>query len=378
MDKQLFRASALLTGTIIGAGVLGIPYVVAQSGFLTGLLTILILGIAILLMNLFMGEIVLRTPGNHQLPGYAERYLGKWGKRIAILAMFLVIYGALVAYIIGEGVALSAIFGLTPFIFSLIFFVFVAVFIFIGLKAITKYELLFASIVLLLILLISGFAVFSSQFNISNLASFDIAKILIPYGVILFAFAGASSIPEMKEYLSHDRKKLKKAIVLGSLIPIASYILFAFTTIAITGINTTEIATIGLGNYLGNSMILFGNIFAIFAMLTSFLTLALAMKEIYMFDYDIKPIHAWLLTMFIPLIIFLIGANNFIKVVGLTGAVAGGLEGILITLIYFRARKKGSRQPEYKLKKMKSLKIVGAILILVFILGIINELFHII
>ncbi|MBT7928374.1 GerAB/ArcD/ProY family transporter, partial [Candidatus Peregrinibacteria bacterium] len=305
MDKQLFRASALLSGTIIGAGVLGIPYVVAQSGFLTGLLAILILGVAILLMNLFMGEIVLRTPGNHQLPGYAEKYLGKWGKRIAICSMFLVIYGALVAYIIGEGAALSAILGLTPFISSIIFFIFVSIFIFIGLKAITKYELLFASIVLFLILLISGFAIFSSQFNISNLATFDITKIFIPYGVILFAFAGAASIPEMKEYLSHDRKKLKNAIILGSLIPIASYILFAFTTIAITGTSTTEIATIGLGNYLGSSMILFGNIFAIFAMLTSFLTLALAMKEIYMYDYNIKPLSAWLLTMSLPLIIFL-------------------------------------------------------------------------
>ena len=378
MDKKLFRASALLTGTIIGAGVLGIPYVVAQSGFLTGLLTILILGVAILLMNLFMGEIVLRTPGNHQLPGYAERYLGKWGKRVAIASMFLVIYGALVAYIIGEGVALSAIFGLTPLIFSTIFFIFVSIFIFIGLKAITKYELLFASIVLLLILLISGFAIFSSQFNISNLAEFNIAKMLIPYGVILFAFAGAASIPEMKEYLTHDRKKLKRAIILGSLIPIASYILFAFTTIAITGTSTTEIATIGLGNYLGGSMILFGNIFAVFAMLTSFLTLALAMKEIYMFDYNIKPLYAWALTMFIPFIIFLFGATSFIKVIGLTGAVAGGLEGILITLICFKARKKGRRQPEYKLKKKRFLSIFGVILIIVFILGIINELFHII
>jgi tyrosine-specific transport protein len=378
MDKQLFRASALLSGTIIGAGVLGIPYVVAQSGFLTGLLAILILGVAILLMNLFMGEIVLRTPGNHQLPGYAEKYLGKWGKRIAICSMFLVIYGALVAYIIGEGAALSAILGLTPFISSIIFFIFVSIFIFIGLKAITKYELLFASIVLFLILLISGFAIFSSQFNISNLATFDITKIFIPYGVILFAFAGAASIPEMKEYLSHDRKKLKNAIILGSLIPIASYILFAFTTIAITGTSTTEIATIGLGNYLGSSMILFGNIFAIFAMLTSFLTLALAMKEIYMYDYNIKPLSAWLLTMSLPLIIFLFGATSFITVVGLTGAVAGGLEGILITLIYFRARKEGSRQPEYKLNKKRFLSIFGAILILVFILGIINELFHLI
>jgi tyrosine-specific transport protein len=376
MDKQLFRASALLTGTIIGAGVLGIPYVIAQSGFLTGLLTILILGIALLFMNLFMGEIVLRTPGNHQLPGYAEKYLGKYGKLLAIFSMLFVIYGALVAYIIGEGIALSAIFGLTPLKFSVLFFVFAAIFVYIGLKAITKYELLFASIVLFLILLISGIAIFSGKFDASNLTTFNIAKIMIPYGVILFAFAGIASIPEMKEYLTNDRKKLKKAIILGSLIPIASYILFSFATIAITGINTTEIATIGLGNYLGDSMVIFGNIFAIFAMLTSFLTLALAMKEVYIYDYNIEPVNAWLLTMFIPFIIFLMGANSFIKIIGITGAIAGGLEGILITLMYWKARKKGKRQPEYSLGKKHFLKVFGIALIIIFILGIINELFH--
>jgi len=101
MDKLLLKSSALLTGTVIGAGVLGIPYVVAKAGFLTGLITIIVMGIATLLLNLFMGEITLRTPGNHQLPGYAERYLGKKGKMVAVLAMFFVIYGALTAYIIG-------------------------------------------------------------------------------------------------------------------------------------------------------------------------------------------------------------------------------------------------------------------------------------
>ena len=89
MDKNVPRAIAMLCGTVIGAGVLGIPYVIAQAGFLVGLLSILVLGLAVLFLNLFIGEIVLRTPGNHQLPGYAEKYLGKWGKRVFMFSMFL-------------------------------------------------------------------------------------------------------------------------------------------------------------------------------------------------------------------------------------------------------------------------------------------------
>ena len=44
MDKSFFESSATLTGTVIGAGVLGIPYVIAKAGFLNGLIVIFAFG----------------------------------------------------------------------------------------------------------------------------------------------------------------------------------------------------------------------------------------------------------------------------------------------------------------------------------------------
>ncbi len=252
---KTLRAAALLTGTVIGAGVLGIPYAIAQAGFLTGLLTIVALGLIMLMLHLFFGETVLRTSGNHQLPGYAEKYLGKWGKRLTVFTVFFGIYGALVAYLIGEGQALSAIFGLDPLIFSLIFFVIMAVIVYKGLEAISKSEIYFLGVVLFLLLIISFIAFSSTKFDISNLATFNFYNLLIPFGVILFAFGGLEAVPEMKEYLTRDRKKLKKAIILGSLIPLAAYTLFALIVLGITGASTTEIATMGLGTSLGGGMI---------------------------------------------------------------------------------------------------------------------------
>ena len=69
MKRNIPKAIAMLCGTVIGAGVLGIPFVVAKAGFFVGILSIILLGLAVLALNLFVGEIVLRTPGNHQLPG---------------------------------------------------------------------------------------------------------------------------------------------------------------------------------------------------------------------------------------------------------------------------------------------------------------------
>lgn len=375
MNTSLFRASAMLFGTIIGAGVLGVPYVVAKSGFLTGLLTIVVLGVAMLILNLFFSEVILRTPGNHQIPGYAEKYLGRWGKRIMLFAMLFGVYGALVAYLIGEGEALSAIFGFSPLAFSLVFFVISAILVYIGLKAISRSEMIFSSVVIALVLIISGVAIFSSGFDVSNLSNFNIANVMIPYGVVLFAFLGTAAIPEMKEVLVKDKKNLKKAILIGSLIPLVLYVLFALACVGVTGLNTSEVATVGLGEVLGQSVVIFGNLFAIFAMFTSFLTLALAMKEIYMYDYNMNPIHSWLLTMFIPLVIFLLGAKSFVGVIDITGAFSGGLTGIILVLMFWRAGKLNQRHPEFMLDKRF---LLGLLLILIFMIGILNQILELI
>ena len=113
-----------LLGAIVGAGILAIPYVMAQSGLLLGFILIVGLGLSLLLVNLMAGEIVLRTNKQHQLTGYAERYLGPWGKRLMTFSMVFSIYGALTAYLIGLGETLAAIFhGGNPLVYTLICFV---------------------------------------------------------------------------------------------------------------------------------------------------------------------------------------------------------------------------------------------------------------
>ena len=71
-------AAFTLIGGIVGAGVLGIPYTIAKAGFLYGFILIVVLGLVFLTINLFLGEVILRTKGNHQLTGYATKYLGSW------------------------------------------------------------------------------------------------------------------------------------------------------------------------------------------------------------------------------------------------------------------------------------------------------------
>ena len=368
MKKEVYESIGVLVGTIIGAGVLGIPYVISKAGFLTGLATIILLGLVVLTINLSIGEVVLRTKGNHQLTGYAEKYLGKKGKIIMSLSMIVGITGALLAYIVGAGEAFGAIFNVNPFLFSIGFFIFGSFLVYKGIKSVSKYELYFSSIVIALILLISFNSFFSGKMNLSNLAEFNLLKLFVPYGVVLFAFIGAAAIPEMSEVLKKNKKDMKKAIIIGSFIPLFLYALFAFAIVGVFGMNVTEIATVGLGAEFGMWVLIVANLFAVFAMTTSFLTLGLALREMYNYDLKIKKFASWGLACFIPIVLFLFGFKNFINILGTTGVIAGGVEGILIVLMLWKAKKKSERKPEYTVNVGKFL---GFVLIAVFILGVI-------
>jgi amino acid permease len=164
------------------------------------------------------------------------------------------------------------------------------------------------------------------------------------------------------------RKYFKKVIILGSLIPLILYVVFALGIVGVFGGKVSEVATTGLGLEFGSIVVILANLFAVFAMTTSFLALGLALREMYDYDYKISKFSSWAITCFIPLVLFLFGFKSFIKVIGTTGVIAGGIEGTLIVLMLWSAKKKSERKPEYQLKISK---LVGSFLILVFVLGII-------
>ena len=357
--KALAEATATLIGTVIGAGIFAIPYVSAKAGFLTALVDIVLIGLLVMLMNLYVGEVCLRTKGIHQLTGYAAKYLGRWGRRLMAFSMVFGIYGALVAYLVGEGEALFAIFGFgSELLYSLIFFAVVCLIVYFGLKTIAKSELIFVPLMLAIIGVI--FFVGFKHIDFGNLGEFSLKRIFVPYGVVLFAYGATAAIPEMREELLGKEKLLKKSIIIGMLTCMLIYAVFAMVVVGITGKATTEVATVGLGNVLGEAMLLFGNIFAVFAMFTCFITLAFALKGMYNYDYGLSDKLSWFLSCVIPLCLFFIVRKfvGFAKIIEVTGAIGLGLTGILVVLMAKKSEKLGNRRPEYRMPKNFILSLV--------------------
>src|SRR3989338_1623955 len=289
--KQLIATSTLI-GTIVGAGMLGIPYVVSQAGLLYGLGLILILGLGFVLLYLMLGEVVLRTKEQHQIAGYAEKYLGPTGKRIMTLITFVSIYGELTAYLIGEGISLHAIFKVgSPLLYTLLFLVVGVLIVWRGVKSTGKAELYLIMLLLIVVVIIGFYSL--DKIEQQHLTVFNPTNFFLPYGIILFSLLGFAAIPEMQEELGNDKKLMKKSIIIGAIIPIMLYVLLTFIVVGMIGEKFAQlepnerIATIALGIFSHPILGVFANVLAVLAMFTSFLSLSTALIEFYKFDYHL-------------------------------------------------------------------------------------------
>lgn len=347
---EVYKAVATLTGCIIGAGILGIPYVVVRAGFWTGALVLAVVTIAQLVLCLLLGEVALRTRACHQSTGYAQKYLGGWGKYFMLVAMMVGVYGALVAYTIGAGQSLAAVMGGPVWFWAAVFYACMGWLVNGGLRMLEDSELFMESVKFALLVGLLALLFFSSEFDPARLTGFAWERMLIPYGVILFAMLGTPVIPEVHASLKKCRKWTKNVILLGALIPAVTYALFMAGVIGVTGGATSEVATVQVARVMGPGLGMVFHLFAILAVSSSFVALAYALKDTYRLDLGRSRQESWLLTMGMPLVMFMLGVTSFAGTLEVAGTFAGGIAGICIVLAHRKAKMLGERKPEYRMR----------------------------
>jgi len=366
MPKSLY-AIAMISGTIIGAGIFSLPYIASKVGFSVMIIYILGLGILINLVHLYLGEIALQTPDNKRLAGFAKIHLGNWAEKVAFVSTVLGLFGALLAYLIigGQflGNLLSPFLGGSNFFYVILFFSLGSLIIFGGIKAIAKIELwgMFLFLAILLFIFFKERFLIDGANLVFSFKSLGSGNWFLPYGPILFSLWGASIIPEAEEMIPDKKHLLKRILVFSILIPIFVYLFFIFLVLGITGSQTTESALVGLGHALGNGFTSLIFLFGFLTTFNAFLSAGVTLKKSFLYDLKIERKIAWAITCFVPLILFLMGIKDFINIISIIGGVMIGIDGILILLMYHKINKKN---------------ILVYPLILIFIFGIIYEIIY--
>ena len=138
-----------------------------------------------------------------------------------------------------------------------------------------------------------------------------------------------------------SRKSYKKAIVCSILLSAVLYWIFIFTVIGVSGDGVSPDALAGMAaSRVGALVLKIAALMGFFAVFTSFLALAADLKAIYFLDFKISRLFSWLLVSLPIIILFVLGFNDFTKILGMVGTLAFGFMGFFIVLM---ARKRRGR-----------------------------------
>ncbi|EKD32776.1 MAG: aromatic amino acid permease [uncultured bacterium] len=374
-SANFIRSVFALVGTIIGVGIYGIPYASAQSGFFVGLAYLIILGLVTLIILRAYGEVVVHTPGHGRLISFLRKYTNPLVSHMGAVALVGSWWGALVAYIIIGGTFLNQIFSNfdfgSQFFYQIVFFAIASALVLGGLGFVSKIESVFVCALLAVFILI--FIKATPQIASENLFTADYSNMLLPYGVILFAFGGLGAIPEMRDILGQNKKLLLRAIMAGVAISAVVYIFFSAVVVGIAGDSTSKDALSSLIPSLGQLLSVAAPILGFFTVITSFLMLSINAVDTFVYDYKIRFLPAWLLTIGVPFLAFLLGARDFISVIGFTGSILGGALGMIVLYMHERARKILSR---LHLGRLSTPRFAVSIAAIVLVFGVIGEVVY--
>lgn len=328
----LSEAVFMITGLTIGAGMLGLPYAIARIGLIPGILTMVFIGLLMLALNLMVGELASAANTDMQLPGFAGAYLGPWAKGALSVVSVLGYYGTLLAYLVGESISLSALLGGSELVWGVMFWSLASFIIWSGLSRVKTVEKIVSFLVMSMIVGVALYMLPQADFDHQILTSG--LSLTLPIGVIIFAFHGTPAIAEVHALMPKSKKLFRKAVILGTVIPLALYILFTIAVIGVMGPKVTQVATVGIGEHFGPAAIVTANIFAIMAMFTCYVGLGTALKETFVWDHKIPEHLAMFLVVSLPLMLFLAGLRNFVAILDIVGGVFITIEIAMMAAVF--------------------------------------------
>ncbi|NGX59436.1 MAG: Tyrosine-specific transport protein [Chlamydiae bacterium] len=320
LKNPLLGAVLLIAGTTLGVGMLAFPTVTAFGGFVPSVVLFILIWLLMLSSSFFFLDANLSVKGESNMITMAEKNLGTWGKVLSWIVYLLLLYSLTAVFIVGsKPLFVDTIRDLTgytipswlaPFSLPVLF----GGFIYAGTRGVDLINrLLMIGLIISYVLLV--FFV-PEQVDVERLSHIDFPAIGFAIPVVITAFGYHIVIPSLATYLNRDRALLRRAILIGSCVPIFVYLFWEVLVLGVVPLDMLtnafqqgDVATQPLAQVLQNPWIsLAAKFFAFFAIVTTFLGVTLSLSDFLIDGMKIKRTHggrilAILLT-FVPPLIF--------------------------------------------------------------------------
>ncbi|OOF39541.1 tyrosine transporter [Rodentibacter rarus] len=357
MNKTV-GSTLLVSGTMIGAGMLAMPLTSAGIGF--GFTLVLLLGLWALLTftALLFVELYQTAESDAGIGTLAEQYFGQFGRVVATIVLIIFLYALIAAYISGGGSLLSSLLpeglGNKP---SIVLFTFIfGVFIVIGTHSVDRINRLLFFVMLAAFAVVLGLMLPGIKMDNLLAIPIDNALIISASPVFFTAFGFHGSIPSLNKYLEGNVKALRISILVGSAITLGAYILWQLSTHGLLTQNEflqilKEDAT--LNGLVKATLAITGStviasavkLFSTLALVTSFLGVGLGLLECIedllkrSFNVSAGRISLGLLTFIPPLAFALFYPEGFILALGYAGQMFAFYAVVLPVSLVWKARR---------------------------------------
>ena len=314
------------------------------------------------------------TKSYHRFPGYVGLYLGKSAKYLATASFIIGVFGGLLVYLLLGShffkLLLESFFNnlvINSQSLTLIFSLIVSILVVLKINLSARINFLITVITLSLFLVISGFSF--AKVEPANFLILPQESFFFPFGLVLFALVGSLVIPEIVKLLDtekQERSLIKPVIVIGTLIPVGIYFLFALGIFGASGQNTSQEAISGLSNILPVQLVFAGVLLAFLEIVTSYIAFGINTVETLRKDFGFSKFFAKLTTAVLPLTFFFFGVKDFLKVMGLMGSILTTLDSVFLALVFLALKNK---LPGYRNQVVSASRPLVFILIVVLLVG---------
>ncbi|MBA3957789.1 MAG: tyrosine transporter [Parachlamydiaceae bacterium] len=381
----------LVAGTSIGGGMLALPILTSVTGFVPSLFIYLLCWLFMASTGLLFLEITQWMHKEANIISMANFTLGRAGKIAAWVLYLFLFYSLNIAYIIesGDMVVEFANGQITDWMGPVIFLVLFAQCIVISTAVAAKVNLILMVGLILSYLCFVFLGIPFINPALLNSADWLQAPKALPIAFTAFAYQGI--IPTLASYLHYDIAKGRKAILIGSFIPLIAYVIWQTLIMGIVPIEGANGLKAALGEdlnaiqamkYFINSPSIYaiGQSFAFFALVTSFLGVTLGLRDFLADGLNIQQgkygkVYLTALIFIPPLLVAMMYPHIFLIMLEYAGGIGCALLlGLLPIIMVWRGRY------HFYLKEPQQLlggKFILAILAIFVICEVAFELFRI-
>lgn len=338
----------MIVGNSIGTGIIAVPYLATRNSLFDVIWMVALAYIVNVILHLIIAELSYNNGGLQLVKSFeSELFHGKM-KQVFSWIMFVVYGLAIMVGVSGNINGGAQIFvnwfGIPLWAAQIVYYGIAGIVVFLGMKAVGIAQK-YAVMLLMGIVAVMTVGTFLHPVNALYTAPFHWNNLLALYSMVVFATSANQAVIQVVKGLDGNPKKIRKSIFLGFALSSCFVLIVTLTVLLGTkGAIDKELAYMQLGESIGKWAIILAGIFSLFALLTTFWSNTLALRDVVHEQVGTGNRISWVIAT-VPCILFAVfGVSSFIVLTRIMSGVVV-LVSIMLVLTYGKSRRKAGTSP---------------------------------